>query len=133
MVNLIPYLVFSGNCKEAMEFYADVLNGDITSITTFEKSPIDVPPEFNNRIFDCELKAGNVHFKASDDLPNRSVKSGNNFSLFLSFTDNQEKKAVFNELSQGGNVLFPLDNNFGMLKDRFGMQWMFVNDKKLSK
>ena len=128
MANLIPYLVFSGNCKEAMELYANVLNGDITAITTFEKSPIDVPPEFNNRIFDCELKAGNFRFKASDDLPNHSVKSGSNFSLFLSFADKKEKETVFNKLSQGGNVLFPLDDNFGMLRDRFGIQWMIVND-----
>ena len=74
MKNLIPYLVFSGNCKEAMEFYATVLGGKITSMTTFGKSPIDVPNEFSNRIFDSELKAESIRFKASDDLPNHSVK-----------------------------------------------------------
>ncbi len=129
MKSLIPYLVFSGNCKEAMEFYANVLNGAITSLTTFGTSPIEVSPELNNRIFDCELEAEKIHFKASDDLPNHSVKSGNNFSLFVSFSENKEKENVFIKLSQGGKVLFPLDDNFGMLKDKFGIQWMIVSDK----
>lgn len=129
MKSLTPYLVFSGNCREAMEFYANVLNGTITSLTTFGTSPIEVPPELNNRIFDCELEAEKIHFKASDDLPNHSVKSGNNFSLFVSFSESKEKENVFNKLSQGGKVLFPLDDNFGMLKDKFGIQWMIVSDK----
>ena len=129
MKNLIPYLVFSGNCKEAMEFYATVINGKITSMTTFGKSPIDVPTEYSSRIFDSEIKAGNILFKASDDLPNHQVKNGNNFSLFVSFSDKKEKENVFNELSKEGSILFPLDENFGMLKDRFGIQWMIVSDK----
>lgn len=130
MAKLIPYLVFSGNCKEAMEFYANVFDGNITSMQTFAESPIEVSPECNGRIFDCSLEAGSIHFKASDDLPNHSVKGGNNFSLFVSFSDNQRKKEVFNKLSEGGQVLFPLDENFGMAKDRFGMQWMFVSEKR---
>ncbi len=129
MKSLIPYLVFSGNCKEAMEFYADVLNGTITSLRTFGSSPIEVPPEHRSRIFDCELKAENIHFKASDDLPNHAVKRGNNFSLFVTFSESKEKEGVFNKLSRGGNVLFPLDESFGMLKDKFGIQWMIVSDK----
>ncbi len=130
MATLIPYLVFSGNCREALEFYATVFKGEIVSIQTFGDAPIDFPEESKNRIFDSEFKAGNIHFKAPDDSPpNQTVSKGTNFSLFVFFSDTQFKKDAFNELSKEGNVLFPLDENFGMLKDKYGMQWMFTNEK----
>ena len=130
MATLIPYLVFSGNCREALEFYATVFNGEIVSIQTFGEAPMEFPDETKNRIFDSEFKVGNIHFKASDDLPpNQTVTKGSNFSLFISFSDTQFKKKAFKELSKDGNILFPLDENFGMLKDKYGMQWMFTNEK----
>jgi len=61
--------------------------------------------------------------------PNQTVTKGSNFSLFISFSDTQFKKKAFKGLSKDGNILFPLDENFGMLKDKYGMQWMFTNEK----
>lgn len=127
--NLIPYLVFLGNCKEAMEFYAECFQGEIASMQTFGDSQLNVPKEAETRIFDSELKAGNIHFKASDDLPSHPVKSGTNISLFLTFSDDERKKKTFKNLSEEGDILFPLDENFGMLRDKYGIQWMFTHEK----
>jgi len=130
MATLIPYLIFSGNCREALEFYILVFNGEIVSIQTFGDAPMDFPETSKNRIFDSEFKAGNIHFKASDDFPpNQTVTKGSNFSLFVYFSDIQFKKNTFQKLSEEGTILFPLDENFGMLKDKFGLQWMFTNEK----
>ncbi len=128
MKDLIPYLVFPGTCREAMEFYRDVLNGEITLMQTFGDAPMDVPATLQNRIFNSELKAGGIHFKASDDLPGHDVKLGTNISLYAVFPDKTSKEAAFNKLSEGGKVLFPLDDNFGMLKDKYSIQWMFVSE-----
>ncbi len=127
MKNLIPYLVFSGNCSDALSFYADVFRGEIVSTTTFKDAPMPVPPEVEHRIFDSEFKAEGICFKASDDLPNHQVTAGSNISMFVSFSDKEERKNVFSKLAEGGKVLFPLDDNFGMLKDQFNIQWMLVN------
>ena len=130
MATLIPYLVFSGNCKEALEFYATVFHGEIISIQTFGEAPMGFPESSKGRIFDSEFKAENIHFKASDDLPpNQTVTKGTNFSLFVSFSDAKFKKKAFQKLSKEGSILFSLDENFGMLKDKYGMQWMFTNEK----
>jgi len=129
MATLIPYLVFSGNCREALEFYAAVFKGEIISIQTFGEAPMEFPEESKDRIFDSQFKAGNIKFKASDDLPpNQTVTKGSNFSLFVYFSDTQFKKEAFNELSKDGHVLFPLDENFGMLRDKYGIQWMFTKE-----
>jgi len=126
----IPYIVFPGTCKEAMEFYKESLNGEITVMQTFGDSPIEVPHELQNRIFNSELKAGDIHFKASDDLPNHEVKIGSNISLYTVFSDKQTKEEAFKKLSEGGKVLFPIEDNFGMLIDKYAVQWMLVHESE---
>lgn len=128
MTSIIPYLVFSGNCKEAMKFYAEILGGEITVMQTFGDSPIDVPVEFQGRIFNSELRATDLRLKASDDLPNHPVSVGSNISLFLLYSDKNVQTEVFNKLSEGGKVLFPIENSFGMLKDKYNIQWMIVHE-----
>ena len=65
---------------------------------------------------------------ASDDLPNKQVSRGSNFALFVTFSEKEEQEEVFAKLSEGGKVLFPLKNGFGMLLDKFGIQWMLTGN-----
>ncbi|WP_084372762.1 VOC family protein [Reichenbachiella faecimaris] len=46
---------------------------------------------------------------------------------YLVFPTQELKIKVFNQLAEEGQVLFPLDEHFGMLKDKYGMQWMMVH------
>ncbi len=130
MTLLIPYLVFPGNCREALEFYAQVFKGEILKMDTFGDFPMDISEEEKSRIFDSEFSAGNLHFKASDDLSEFPVKTGTNISMFLICHDAEERVRIFKALSSEGKILFPLDENFGMCADKFGVQWMFtLNDE----
>jgi len=122
----MPYLVFTGNCREALEFYADCLDGEIVSIQTVGESPLQVEGEHQNRIFDSEFRAENLRFKASDDMPGHEVSAGTNFSIFLLFDDADKQKQIFDSLSQGGQIQFPLENNFGMVTDKYKVQWMLA-------
>ncbi len=128
MARLIPYVVFPGTCKEAIEFYKDILGGEITILQTFGESPIDVPPESQDSIFNSELRAGDFVLKASDHIPGHEVTIGSNISLFTVFPDQDTQEEVFGKLSEGGKVLFPLEGNFGMLVDKYGVQWMLVHE-----
>lgn len=126
MKQVIPYLMFSGNCREALTFYADCLDGEIVSMQTVGESPLEVPDAMAHRIFDSEFRAQNLRFKASDDMPGHEVAVGSNFALFVTFSDHEEQQQVFNKLADGGQVQFPLENNFGMLVDKYRIQWMLV-------
>ncbi|WP_420629302.1 VOC family protein [Candidatus Leptofilum sp.] len=126
----IPYLMFSGNCHEALQFYESCLDGKITSLRTVAEAPFDVPPGMEERIFDSEFKAGSVHFKASDDMPGNEVTVGSNFALFIGSPDADERQRAFEKLSEDGQVLFPLDNNFGMVTDKFNIQWMIARTEE---
>jgi len=123
---LIPYLVFHGNCEEALNFYAKVFDGKINAKTTFGASPMNVSSEFENRIFNADFEAGGIQFKASDDLPDHPVTQGSSISLFVTFKDREERENSFNQITEAGKVLFPLDDGFGMAVDKFGVQWMMV-------
>lgn len=128
MKQLNPYLIFSGNCKEAMTFYQTCLGGEIALMQTFGESPIEVPPEHQHRIFNTIFKSERILIMASDDLPTHPVNKGSNFALFVNFSDQTEQQDVFAKLSEGGTVLMPLEGNFGMLSDKFGIQWMFAHE-----
>lgn len=129
MKKLNPYLMFSGNCKEALTFYKECLNGQIVTLQTFADSPIDVPDEYGQRVFNSEFRADGAFFMASDDLPDKPVTRGSNFALFVVFSEKEEQENVFAKLSEGGEVSFPLESGFGMLVDRFGIQWMLAGKK----
>jgi PhnB protein len=124
MKAIIPYLVFPGTCKEAMQFYASIFDGEITKMQAFDKAPMPVPKEFEHRIFDSELRAGSLILKASDDLPGYEVQLGSHVSLFTALPNSEAQARIFSDLAEGGQILFPLENNFGMLKDKYGIQWM---------
>lgn len=123
----IPYLALPGTCGEAMRFYAGLLGGEITVMTTLADSPLDVPAEAEDLIFNSELRAGDLVIKASDNPAGGEV--GSSISLFVPFTDPDERERVFAGLADGGEVLFALEGPFGMVRDRFGVQWMLTLDE----
>ncbi len=129
MKTLVPYLMFTGKCREAMEFYARCLGGEITIMQTCGESPIDFPPEAADKIFNSEVRAEGVCIKASDN----PAKDGQAiveppFSLFVSFTDASEYASVGNKLAEGGHVTMDHDGAFMMLTDKFGYSWMLTTD-----
>lgn len=122
----IPYLMFSGNCHEALKFYEHCFDGEITQLQTVADAPFDVPPGMEHRIFDSDFKSGSIYFKASDDMPGNEVTVGSNFAMFIGSPDGAERKRVFEKLSEEGHISFPLDDNFGMVIDKFNIQWMIM-------
>ncbi len=125
-MHLQPYLMFPGTCREALDFYAGVLEGSIEHIQTVEESPMDFGPEHGHRIFNSVFVAGDVRLMASDGEPGNDPTPGRNVALFLTFSDADRQAAVFGQLVEGGQVMFPLEHGFGMVEDRYGIWWMLA-------
>jgi PhnB protein len=121
---VVPYLIFSGECREALAFYADCLEGEVVNLTTFSESGVDVEDKYGGRIFNSELRADGIRIMASDNLPGDELKQGNNFALFLIVPSEPGLERLFARLSSGGSVIFPLEGEFGMVEDRYGVRWM---------
>lgn len=137
MKNFNPYLTFGGSCREAMEFYKEALNGELIQMQTFEEAKMEVPEAFKKHIIHAELKAEGVHLMASDGMVGWVANPGNNVSLSIDFSDGEEQEKVWKALSEGGKVTMPMESTFwgarfGMLTDRFGIQWMLNYQKPQS-
>ncbi len=59
MINLTPFLLFNGNCAEAMAFYQSCLGGDL-AITKVGDTPMrgNMPPEQHHKVIYAHLKSG---------------------------------------------------------------------------
>ncbi len=65
----MPFLLFDGNCAEAMKFYKSCIAGELT-LTKLGDTPMknQFPSEKYNMIINAHLKNGSIEFSAADWL-----------------------------------------------------------------
>ena len=126
-----PYLVFNGNCEDAFNFYARCLRVQLASVQRFGETPgcEGMPPSHRDKIMHARLQAGDQVLMGSDNHPEHPYEGVKGCSIALSVDEPDEADRIFNELSEGGTVLMPMQETFwakrfGMLTDRFGVPWM---------
>jgi PhnB protein len=129
---LEPYLLFNGNCEEAIEFYRKAIGAKVETLMRYKESPEPPPPEmvppgFENKVMHASCQIGGGRLMASDDCTGTPKFGG--FSLALTVPDEASADRAFNALAEGGKVQMPLGKTFwsprfGMLTDRFGVGWM---------
>lgn len=125
---LTPYLTFNGKAAEAMKFYHSVLGGKLT-MQTFGEVKMATSPKEKDLIIHATLMNEGLTFMASDSMPSRLAKFGDNIQMSISGNDSARLKKVFAGLSKGGKVDMPLakqfwGDTFGQLTDKFGVHWM---------
>jgi PhnB protein len=128
MKEISAYLNFDGNCREAMEFYAKCLGGELT-VMTFAQGKAKVPPGSENRLMHARITNGPTLLMASDLPPGMQYKPGSNVALSLNCDSVEEAERVFAALSKGGKVTMPIQQTFWALRfggfiDQFGTNWM---------
>ena len=128
-----PYLFFNGNCEQALEFYRKAIGAEVEMMMRFKESPEKNPncmPADDNKVMHAAFKIGDTTVMASD-----GNSSGNpsfqGISLSLTVPNDAEAERIFGLLEDGGKVLAPLvptffSSRFGMVADRFGVNWMIV-------
>jgi PhnB protein len=126
---LNPYLNFGGNCQEAMEFYKSVFGGKL-EMTNYLKGGMSQSADDEKLIMHAMLEADNgITFMASDGRDTLEAESSPMIQMSLSGDNNEELTAYFNKLSENGTIREPLvqapwGDTFGMLTDKFGINWM---------
>jgi PhnB protein len=126
---LNPYISFNGNAREAMEFYRSVFGGELT-VSTFEEYHVSEEPGEKDKIMHAQLVSENgIIFMAADSPGYEQYVPGANISMSLSGDHHDELASYFEKLAEGGTIAVPLEqapwvDTFGMLTDRFGINWM---------
>jgi PhnB protein len=132
-----PYLNFAGNCREAVEYYAEVFHTERPQIMTFAEMPPDpthpLAEGAKNLVLHARLAISGTDVMFSDVFPGMELTVGNNVSLTVVSTNRDEILNAFNKLKQGGTVHMDLQQTFwsklyGNLRDKFGTEWQLSLD-----
>jgi PhnB protein len=135
MMRLNVYLRFGGNAGEAMEFYKDCLEANLT-LMKVKDSPMaaQMPPQSQNHVMHALLEKTDMLIMASDTMERMEVVRGNTNSLCINGDNLDEMKKYYSKLSQGAQIITPLKEEFfgmyGEITDKFGINWMFQSSPK---
>ena len=122
-------LIFNGNCREAVTFYAKVFGQETTHFTTYGESDTSFDPNVQmSEKGKTLIRSTSLNIAGSvvlfHDMPdNFEFIRGNNFGVVVSYDNTDEAKAVFDHLSENGQVFVPFteipgQGKFGLLVDR---------------
>ena len=141
MAKINPYIHFNGNAEEAFTFYRSVFGGDFTVLARFKdfagpENP--VPDNESEYVMHIALPVSNNNILMASDVPSALGKvneNENRSKIIISADSKSEADNLFNGLSAGGNVEVPISDSpwgtyFGMLRDKYGIEWMVDFDPR---
>lgn len=132
-MKIVTSVSMPGTCREAFEFYARVLGGQITTAITYgEAFPETTPAGIRDWMMYCWLQVGDQAILGSDMHPDHAPdmsKPRDGFDITLHLDTVEEARRIFEGLSEGGEVKIPFGVNdcapgFSGFTDRFGVPWM---------
>jgi len=131
-----PYLFFDGRAEEAIDFYKKTLGAEVDMLMRWKDCPDKsmCTPANENKVMHASLKIGQARVMASDGR-NTGNPDFKGFALSLDAKDEADADRMFNALSTGGKVTMPMSKTFfsprfGMVADKFGMNWMIIVEPK---
>jgi PhnB protein len=139
-VNLSPFLLFEGNCAEAMQFYQSCLGGEL-EVTLLRDTPMkdQAPTSLHDKVAYARLTSGSIEISATDwQHQTRVPRQGNTVGLYLSGGTLTDLKEVFDKLAVGADsgLLDELRDmpfgSYGHLADRYGVHWFFRGERPAS-
>jgi len=125
---LNPYITFTGNARQALEFYREVFGGTLTANTFGEYGQAGTP--FEDQLMHGMLETpSGFTLMGADTPPGMEHRAGNNIAISLSGEDETELRGYWDKLAAAGSVSVPLEKQmwgdvFGMCEDQFGITWM---------
>ncbi len=127
-----PYLNFNGNTEEVFTFYKSVFGDGFAMVMRFGEVEDQsfLSDDEKDRIMHIALPMGSSILMGSD-VPKAmgKVTTGTNIAISISAESREEADRIYAGLAEGGDATMPMDDAswgdyFGMLTDKFGIQWM---------
>lgn len=128
--NLVPYLMFEGNCEEALNFYSHILSGKVTIHERYDNPSMEAPDHYRDKVLHASLDMGDQKILASDIYPDVKTRKGTgNASLSITVRNADHGKEIFNQLAEAGHIDIPYEKQFwgswhGALTDKYNVKWM---------
>ena len=130
-MQVLTYLMMDGRAEEAIEFYKKTLGATVTTVMRAKDAPEgSCAPGTENSIMHAHLMVGETGIMMSDGY-NKGQPKFEGFALSITTKTEAENDKLIKALADGGEVTMPATKtffspSFGMLKDKFGVQWMIL-------
>lgn len=130
MASLNPYISFHNRAREAMEFYQSVLGGDLQIDTFASYEDMVQDPSDKDLVMHAQLTTPDGFVLMGADTPSgMDYAPTAGMSVSVSGDDEAKLEGFWNGLADGGSVVMPFEvppwgGRFGMLRDKFGIDWM---------
>lgn len=134
MAKLNPYLKFNGNCREAMNFYKDILGWELSMMAVGDSPAGDSMTASKDSIMHSSLMQGERVIMGSDLHWGEEHSNGNGLQICVNCESEKEITDFFMKLSAGGEVLQPLmdmewGSKFASVIDKYGKYWILNYDE----
>lgn len=133
MQKIIPFLWYDNNAEEAVNFYTSVFdNSKILSVTRYNEDSAKATGQKADSAMTIGFQLEGQNFTALNGGPHFKLNQSTSFFVYCESDEKIEN--VFKKLSDGGQVIFPLDKYDWSLKyawviDKFGLSWQLDVDK----
>ncbi|MBA3924925.1 VOC family protein [Listeria rustica] len=129
------FLHFTGNCREALDYYAGIFEVEPKGIATYGEAPPNPNAGENkdanaDKIMYSEIDVRGLRVMMSDMPDGIPATPGDNVSIVVESDDLEDLKAIFSKFEKESKIYMPLEETFwskgyGMIADKFGTQWHF--------
>src|SRR6201986_2637933 len=107
--------MLDGQTEEAFNFYRSVFGGEFSNLQRMSDlpTPYEMPETEGKKILHMALPIGNTVLMGMDLPAGRgTVNQGNNFFVTLNTNSEAETDELFGKLSEGANIMMPLEKQF---------------------
>ncbi|MBV5312818.1 MAG: VOC family protein [Prolixibacteraceae bacterium] len=116
MAQINPHINFNGNAEEAFNFYKSVFGGEFALIMRFkdmESPEFPVAENEANKIMHITLPIGKNVLMANDvpEIMGRTNENEYRSKISISAESKEEADKLFNGLSVGGQIEFPIGDS----------------------
>ena len=102
-MEISPYVMFAGQCREAFTTYQKVLGGELQLMTYGDGPPAEGPAQPPDHVMHARLEAHGAVLMASDGPGGDAGKD--NVWISLTLDDVAEAERVYGALAEGGHVV----------------------------
>ena len=115
-----------GKAEEAIKLYISLFKN--SQITHIERWKSDEPGGKEGLIKQATFTLDGTEYMVSENTFEHGFTFTPATSIYVNCADETELQSLFQQLSEGGSVMMPIDNygfstRFGWLADKYGVSW----------
>ncbi|MGT2887731.1 VOC family protein [Streptococcus didelphis] len=123
------YLITDGNGQEALSFYKDAFNAQVTNLTLWKDAVPDCPKDREQLLLNGQLEFNGIRLQVSDENPDFDYQAGSNMSAAIIVDNIDEAKELYQKLTVNAqNISLKLQETFwskayANFVDQYGIMW----------